>query len=130
MGRSILHCAASVQRNELDGADVADSKIPAEVKTAGALINWVTACLDSSDVFFGHGTDNSRDEAGALVYHVMQLDHCAGNRDYGVRASPQALAEIQTLLDRQDRRSGNRCAPNEVHRDPARNEHSRPVEVR
>ena len=99
MGRSILHCAASVQRNELDGGVVADSKIPAEVKTAGALINWVTACLDSSDVFFGHGTDNSRDEAGALVYHVMQLDHCAGNRDYGVRASPQALAEIQTLLD-------------------------------
>lgn len=99
MGRSILHCAASVQRNELVGGVMADSKIPADVNTAGALINWVTARLDSSDVFFGHGTDNSRDEAGALVYHVMQLDHYAGNRDYGVRASPQALAEIQTLLN-------------------------------
>ena len=76
-----------------------DSKIPDEVNSAGALIDWVTARLDNSDVFFGHGTDNSRDEAGALVYHVMQLDHYSGNRDYGVRASPQALAKIQTLLD-------------------------------
>ena len=99
MGRSILHCAASVQRNELVGGVMAESKIPAEVYTAGTLINWVTARLDSSDVFFGHGTDNSRDEAGALVYHVMQLDHYTGNRDYGIRASPKDLAEIQALLD-------------------------------
>lgn len=99
MGRSILHCAASMQRNGLVGGVVADSKIPAEVNTAGALIDWVTSRLDSSDVFFGHGTDNSRDEAAALVYHVMQLDHDAGNRDYGIRASPQDVAEIQALLD-------------------------------
>lgn len=99
MGRGILHCAASVHRKELVGGVMAESKIPAAVSTAGALIKWVTGRLDSSDVYFGHGTDNSRDEAGALVYHVMQLDHHAGNRDYGIRASPKDLAEIQALLD-------------------------------
>lgn len=99
MGRSILHCAASVQRNELVGGLMAEPKIPPAVNTAGELIEWVAARLDSSGVFFGHGTDNSRDEAAALVYHVMQLEHHTGNRDYGVGASPNDLAEIQALLD-------------------------------
>lgn len=100
MGRGILHCVGSVRRNKLVGVLMVETKIPPAVNTAGDLIEWVAGRLDNSGVFFGHGTDNSRDEAAALVYYVMKLEHHTGNRDYGVRASPNDLADIQAVLDR------------------------------
>ncbi|MEQ1800562.1 MAG: 50S ribosomal protein L3 N(5)-glutamine methyltransferase [Gammaproteobacteria bacterium] len=50
--------------------------------TVGALISECAARLDEAQVFFGHGTGNARDEAAALVFHVMGLDHGDADRAY------------------------------------------------
>ena len=42
--------------------------------TVGSLLRHAARQLTRADVHFGHGTDNARDEAAALIWHVLQLD--------------------------------------------------------
>jgi ribosomal protein L3 glutamine methyltransferase len=51
-------------------------------------------------VFFGHGTDNARDEAFALVFHVMKLPHDAPSRALQRRVSKAQLLQFEDLLAR------------------------------
>src|SRR5690242_18668171 len=46
-----------------------------EAVTAADLVLSVERRLKRARVYFGHGTDNARDEAAALVFHAMGLDH-------------------------------------------------------
>jgi len=54
-------------------------------------------------VFFGHGTDNARDEAAALVWHALRLPHRAPERHYGRRIGTHAQAQVRALLERRIR---------------------------
>lgn len=56
--------------------------------------------LRRARVFFGHGTDNARDEAAALVYHVLRLPHDAPPRALARRVDASALARFEALLAR------------------------------
>jgi ribosomal protein L3 glutamine methyltransferase len=49
--------------------------MPRLFHTAADLIAAVERRLKRARLFYGHGTDNARDEAAALVYHAMQLPH-------------------------------------------------------
>jgi ribosomal protein L3 glutamine methyltransferase len=68
--------------------------------TAADLISRVQGRLTRARVFFGHGTDNARDEAASLVYHVLELPHDAPTRALRRRATLAELERLDALLKR------------------------------
>src|SRR5215467_685707 len=69
-------------------------------QTAAELIGSVARRLKRARVFFGHGTDNARDEAAALVLHVMRIAHDAPPRALRRRATAAERSGIEALLQR------------------------------
>ena len=64
------------------------------------LIGSVERRLRRARVFFGHGTDNARDEAAALVFHVMKLSHAAPARVLARRVSAKQAERVARLIER------------------------------
>jgi len=65
--------------------------------TAGLLIERTAANFASADLYYGHGTDNPHDEAAALVFHVMKLDHSGTAAQYTTVVTSDQLADITSL---------------------------------
>jgi ribosomal protein L3 glutamine methyltransferase len=60
--------------------------------------------LRRARVFFGHGTDNARDEAAELVFFVAKLDHALGASAYPQVLTARQQARIDALLKERIRR--------------------------
>jgi len=74
------------------------AEIIGQAKTIGELIERVADRFDGAGVFFGHGTDNARDEAASLVFHVAGLAHAdAGPQTYGLPASAAVRDRVGQL---------------------------------
>ena len=66
-------------------------------RSAGELIQVVENALSGANLYYGHGTENPMDEAAALVFHVMSLDH-NGTADLYAREATDAQRERIALL--------------------------------
>jgi len=56
--------------------------------------------LQRAGVFFGHGTDNAVDDAAALVFHALDLDHDAATVAYRKRVPAAGQRRVEELLER------------------------------
>jgi ribosomal protein L3 glutamine methyltransferase len=68
-------------------------------RTAGDLIQTIGKSLSAADLYYGHGTENPLDEAAALVFHVMSLDHSGTAELYNREATDAEHARIVSLVE-------------------------------
>jgi ribosomal protein L3 glutamine methyltransferase len=66
-------------------------------RNAGDLIEAVEKYLASAALYYGHGTGNALDEAAALVFHVMALDHGGTAELYAREATDEQRQRIALL---------------------------------
>ncbi len=70
------------------------------LETVGDWVRWGCSVLGTKDVFFGHGTDNPADEARALVFAALALDHAVPDYFYASRLTLCERDEVLNLLKR------------------------------
>jgi ribosomal protein L3 glutamine methyltransferase len=68
--------------------------------TVGTLLDWATARLARAPLHYGHGTDNPRDEAAALVFHALGLAHESAPASYRLPVPQQGAARARALVER------------------------------
>jgi ribosomal protein L3 glutamine methyltransferase len=74
-----------------------------QAATVGAILNRATSRLAKARLHYGHGTDNARDEAAALVFHALGLAHQSAPASYRLPVSASDAARVDALLDRRIR---------------------------
>jgi ribosomal protein L3 glutamine methyltransferase len=71
-----------------------------ELPTVGEAIDECARALAKARVYFGHGTDNARDEAAELVFFAAGLQHSLGARAYRRKLNAAQRRKIESLLKR------------------------------
>ncbi|WP_017445649.1 50S ribosomal protein L3 N(5)-glutamine methyltransferase [Gayadomonas joobiniege] len=64
------------------------SSVVTELKTVFDMVRWLASSFNHAEVYFGHGTDNSWDEAYSLVYQAL-----------GLHQAPNAQVDNARLLE-------------------------------
>ncbi|MFO1394942.1 MAG: 50S ribosomal protein L3 N(5)-glutamine methyltransferase [Steroidobacteraceae bacterium] len=68
--------------------------------TVRSLIRYGAAEFEHAGLAYGHGTDNAVDDAAALVFHALGLDHAKATDAYGRRPDAAGVARVLELYAR------------------------------
>jgi ribosomal protein L3 glutamine methyltransferase len=68
-------------------------------KTPRALIYWGADCFDKAGLVYGHGTDNSLDEAASLVLHALDISYDQPDAVLDKEVSETDYAHVVGLLE-------------------------------
>jgi len=66
--------------------------------TVAELIRHGAKAFDRAGLAYGHGTGNAVDEAAALVFHALDLDHQDAESAYGRHPDPADVTRVLDLL--------------------------------
>lgn len=69
-----------------------------ELRTLRDVIRWGASCFNEAGLYFGHGFDNSWDEAVALVLHSLHLSHDLGDKIIDARLTTKERRAIIELF--------------------------------
>ena len=67
--------------------------------TVADLIRHGAARFEQAGLAFGHGMDDAVDEAAALVFHALDLDHARAESAYPQRPEATGIARVLALFD-------------------------------
>jgi ribosomal protein L3 glutamine methyltransferase len=82
----------------------ASPRLP-DTPTVADLIRHGAELFDRAGLAYGHGTGNAVDDAAALVFHALGLDHAQAGAAYAVHPDGPDLARVLALFqERVDRR--------------------------
>lgn len=76
-----------------------------ELQTLQDLLRWTVSRMNEADIYFGHGTDNSWDEARLLVTHALSLPWQLDNSWLSARVTrPEREAVLALVTERIQKR--------------------------
>jgi ribosomal protein L3 glutamine methyltransferase len=69
-----------------------------KVRTVEALIRYGAREFELAGLAFGHGTADATDDAAALVFHALGLEHANAAAEYARTLGPSAVDAILALF--------------------------------